>query len=117
MSRINARPYELHERQPDGSWEVVSTWESEKLASDDLERLKSRHPLRSYMIVYDDIIRTEKYTDVYGCMATVIVSTDGRANLLVRSDRGAIVHAKTYDSYRGAKIAMGMSGDCWTRTA
>lgn len=63
----------------------------------------------------NDIARTETYKDFYGCIATVIVSVTGKTNLAVRTDRGSLVHAKTYDTYRGAKIAMGRMSDCWHR--
>jgi len=115
MSREITRPYEIHERQADGSWEVISTWETEKQAEADRDLLKRLHPLRSYMIVYNDIERVEEYTDFYGCKAVIVISIDGKANLLIRTSKGAMVHAKTYSSYRGAKIAMGMAGDCWRR--
>ena len=63
----------------------------------------------------NNIDRTEKWTDFYGCTAKITVCTDGRANLAVRTDRGSLVHAKTYGSYRGARIAMGKMSDCWRK--
>lgn len=64
----------------------------------------------------DNIAKTEKWSDFYGCTATITVCTDGRANLAIRTSRGSLVHAKTYGTYRGAKIAMGKASDCWSLT-
>ena len=111
---MNSRPYEIHERQSNGDWEIVATWATEDEADNDLVWLKLHHPLRSYMIVVDNIDRTENFTDFYGCTATITVCIDGCANLAVRTDRGSLVHAKTYNTYRGAKIAMGKMSDCWS---
>lgn len=63
----------------------------------------------------NDIARTEVYHDFYGCIATIVVSTRGKANLAIRTGVGSLVHAKTYDSYRGAKIAMGRMSNCWRK--
>lgn len=60
-------------------------------------------------------VRTETYKDLYGCTARVVVSTTGKTNLAIHTSHGVLVHAKTYRTYRGAKIAMGHAGDCWRR--
>ena len=57
---MNTRPYEIHERQADGSWEIVSTWETPDQADNDILWLKTHHPLRAYMIVNNNIDRIEK---------------------------------------------------------
>ena len=38
---MNTRPYEIHERQADGSWEIVSTWETPDQADNDILWLQS----------------------------------------------------------------------------
>ena len=110
---MNTRPYEIHERQADGSWEIVSTWETPDQADNDILWLKTHHPLRAYMIVNNNIDRIEKYVDFYGCRATITVCNDGRSNLAIRTDLGSLVHAKTYNTYHGAKVAMGKLSDGW----
>ena len=79
--------------------------------------MKIKHRIENRIEGANNIFRIEKFTDFYGCTATIRVCTDGRANLSIRTDKGSLVHAKTYGSYRGAKIAMGMSSDCWRLTS
>ena len=50
----------------------------------------------------------EYYRSPYGCTASInVAKVSGRARLCVRVPQGDIVHSKTYDTYRGAKTAMG----------
>ena len=63
----------------------------------------------------NDIARVDTFKDVYGCTATITESTSGKANLAIRNNRGNLIYAKTYDSYLGAKIAMGKTSDGWRK--
>ena len=52
-------------------------------------------------------MRSEYYRDFYGCHAS-IKSSAGRYRLKVVTPNGTIVfHNKLYDTYRGARIALG----------
>ena len=53
----------------------------------------------------------ERYTDVYGCVGIITRTSAGRAKLAIYTCYGDTVVNKWYDSYRGAKIAMGRYGE------
>ena len=54
------------------------------------------------------------YTDFYGCKADLCQYATGTTRLTIRAASGNIIHRKEYKTWRGAKIAMGKLGDCWT---
>lgn len=62
-------------------------------------------------------MRTEYYKDFYGFTYRLVINTDGRANLSVRFPRGGLYHAKTYTTYRGARVAMGRISEGTARFA
>ncbi len=53
----------------------------------------------------------QRYKDFYGATATIKKTYDGYK--LVVSVMGRKVISKTYNTERGAKIAMGRVGDAW----
>lgn len=53
------------------------------------------------------------YHDFYGCMAAIRVAKNGGARLTIRDGNGRLIHAKTYRTERGAKIAMGRLSEGW----
>lgn len=55
----------------------------------------------------------EYYKDLYGCTASISKTKKG-FRLKVFAGVRYIVN-KTYDTYRGAKIALGRTGDCWRK--
>lgn len=58
----------------------------------------------------------ERYTDVYGCVGIITRTKTDRTKLSIRTPYGDTVVKKWYNSYRGAKIAMGLYGEgMWTR--
>ena len=54
------------------------------------------------------------YVDSYGWHAD-LCQYPGRetTRLTIRSPHGSVILCKEYRTWRGAKIAMGMMGDCW----
>ena len=52
------------------------------------------------------------FKDFYGCSATIWVNYDGSAHLVIYNRQEMIVD-KYYNSFRGAKIAMGKYSDGW----
>ena len=56
----------------------------------------------------------EFYKDFYGCAASIRIEKDGTAHLTVTTPGGHCVHKKSYNSKRGAKIAMGKLSEGWT---
>ena len=55
------------------------------------------------------------YTDFYGCHADLCQYLNGTTTrLTIRDPYGHVIHRKEYRSWRGARIAMGKMGDCWT---
>lgn len=58
----------------------------------------------------------EMYTDFYGCLARIQTTKSGKARLTIYSGTH-MIFSKSYQSYRGAKIAMGKQSDCWRRKA
>ena len=57
----------------------------------------------------------ELYRDFYGCTACIRKAKSGGARLTVRTPGGELFHAKDYNTYRGAKIAMGRMSESWSR--
>ena len=53
----------------------------------------------------------EFYEDFYGCTASILRRTSGECLLTIRIPQGDIIHSKTYRTYRGAKIALGIYSD------
>lgn len=56
----------------------------------------------------------ERYEDFYGCVAYIKPQGNGNVLLTIWSGTRRIFR-KAYNSYRGAKIAMGQQSDCWER--
>lgn len=54
------------------------------------------------------------YIDFYGCRAD-LCQHPGRetTRLIIRDPSGRVFHRKEYQTWIGAKIAMGKLGDCW----
>lgn len=63
-------------------------------------------------------MRAEKviYHDIYGGCAVIRNRKNGTAELTVRTCYGDLVCRKTYQTGRGARIAMGKLSDGWTHT-
>lgn len=60
--------------------------------------------------------KAEFYRDFSGCTASIRKSGD-RFRLRIRTPSGGLlIHSKSYDTYRGAKIALGKAGQSWTKT-
>lgn len=55
---------------------------------------------------------TEYYRDFYGCVAT-IEKYQYCCVLTIKTGNGDIIHKKTYQTHKGARIAMGKLSDCW----
>lgn len=53
------------------------------------------------------------YRDFYGCTASVMVHRDNTATLTICTGQGNRILRRTYDTVRGAKIAMGQYSDTW----
>lgn len=53
----------------------------------------------------------EFYTDFYGCTYSILHEGSGRSRLAVRVPQGDLIHARSYKTYRGAKIALGKYSD------
>ena len=53
------------------------------------------------------------YTDIYGCTADLCEYPSGTTRLTVRDPRGTIIHRKEYNTWRGAKVALGKLSDGW----
>lgn len=60
-------------------------------------------------------MKKEYYRDFYGCTASILTNRDGRAHLTIRLPNGSLFLGKTYSTYRGARIALGKTSDCWTK--
>lgn len=54
----------------------------------------------------------KRYEDFYGCTATIKPSGGG-VTLVMKTGSGRLIAKKEYPTERGAKIAMGKSGDGW----
>ncbi len=46
-------------------------------------------------------------TDFYGAQSTITVYNDGSARLVCRTQSGHVYHDRTYNTLKGAKIALG----------
>ncbi len=57
----------------------------------------------------------ELYRDFYGCHACIRNYRNGSARLTVRSPDGKLIHAKDYNTRKGARIAMGRLSSGWTK--
>lgn len=57
----------------------------------------------------------ELYRDFYGCTACIRKFKSGSARLTIHAPGGKLIHAKNYNTYRGAKIAMSRLSDGWSR--
>lgn len=55
----------------------------------------------------------EKYKDFYGCTAKINRQSDGTCKLVIKTSQGKTIKNTTYNSYKGAKIAMGKSSNAW----
>lgn len=54
------------------------------------------------------------YTDFYGCHADLCQFIHSeKTRLTIRDPYGKVIHRKVYNTWRGARIAMGKLGDCW----
>lgn len=53
----------------------------------------------------------EFYEDFYGCTASILRHQSGKSLLKIRVPQGDLIHSKTYSTYRGAKIALGIYSD------
>ncbi len=53
------------------------------------------------------IIETIAKTDFYGGQSTITVYDDGSARLVCRTQQGNVFHDRTYNTLKGAKIALG----------
>lgn len=53
------------------------------------------------------------FRDFYGGHACIRTAKSGAARLTVRTPQGKLIHAKTYKTERGARIAMGRLSDGW----
>lgn len=59
--------------------------------------------------------KAEFYRDFSGCTASIRRSGN-KFRLRIRTAFGGLLlHSKSYDTYRGAKIAMGKAGQSWTK--
>lgn len=55
---------------------------------------------------------TRYFKDSYGGSAS-IRQAGGRFRLHVRDGHGGLTLSKTYETYRGARAALGRLSDCW----
>ena len=53
----------------------------------------------------------EYFRDPYGCTASIKGPTGGRWTLRLCLPDGSCFHAKTYSTYRGARIALGKKSE------
>lgn len=62
-------------------------------------------------------MKPEFYRDFSGCRAS-IKQHAGKFRLKIWTPSGGLlIHSKRYDTYRGAKIAMGKIGDSWSKVS
>lgn len=57
----------------------------------------------------------EVFRDFYGCSGYVRRFKNGSARLTIHNPQGYLIWARNYQTYRGARIAMGKLSDGWTR--
>lgn len=53
------------------------------------------------------------FIDFYGCKAVIQPMGSGQSRLTVRTSMGSLVKTKTYNTTRGARVAMGRMSECW----
>lgn len=53
------------------------------------------------------------YRDCYGSTASIMKHRDDSATLIICTGQGNQIIRRTYDTERGARIAMGMYSDSW----
>ena len=58
----------------------------------------------------------KRFHDFYGCHATIIRRRNQTYDLVIRISNGTLLHKKNYETYRGARIAMGKWSDCWEKS-
>lgn len=56
------------------------------------------------------------FSNFYGSTAS-IRKWGARYILVIRDAYGNIVHKNNYKTYKGARIALSLLGDCWRQTA
>lgn len=54
---------------------------------------------------------TRYYKDVYGCRARIVERKDGTAFLHATTPGGHCIISRAYNSFKGARIALGRIGD------
>ena len=54
-----------------------------------------------------------RFKDFYGCTASIAPTIGAQARLKEFLGNGRLIHNKTYNTERGARIAMGRMSDCW----
>lgn len=57
--------------------------------------------------------KRSRFRDFHGCEANLSEYRDGSARLVIYNYLGVVFHDKTYNSTRGARIAMGKLSYCW----
>lgn len=55
-----------------------------------------------------------RFSDFYGCTASIRHRYNGRFELVIRTYLGGLILRREYDTERGARIAMGQYSDSWT---
>lgn len=53
------------------------------------------------------------YRDLIGCEACISERRGGAFRLVAYTPYGTVFHDKTYETFRGARIALGKIGSCW----
>lgn len=56
------------------------------------------------------------FRDFYGCTASIRTHRNGQSDLVIRTGQGGLILRRTYNSERGARIALGQYSDRWTET-
>jgi hypothetical protein len=60
-------------------------------------------------------MKKQFFKDFYGNTASITKKTEGYV-LIIRDYYGKLSYRKTYETAKGAKIALGKMGDCWHTT-
>jgi|GEM_PF-2954293 len=61
--------------------------------------------------------KTVRYRDFYGCTASSTPTRDGRYRLKMRPPHSILCANKVYNTFRGARVALGKLSDCWEEVA
>ena len=71
-----------------------------------------------FLEIYEDLkpeaqtmtitLTKEYYREPAGCTASILINTDGRCLLTVRTPHGYLVRSKTYATHHGARVALGI---------